>query len=152
MAMVVEPFAPWLRDFSRLLGSEGAVPGFNPPADVLVRDDGVKVLMDLPGVRREDLEIEVEGDTLVIRGERPYPYGQTSGNGESESGVRHIERGFGRFERTLRVPHGLDPNAVQASLVDGVLTVIVPRPESQRPHRVEIKAGDEQPVLEGNAA
>jgi HSP20 family molecular chaperone IbpA len=54
--------------------------------------------------------------------------------------VRSIERGFGRFERSIRVPRGLDPEAIEASLSDGVLTLRIPKPETMRPRRIEIKA------------
>jgi HSP20 family protein len=53
--------------------------------------------------------------------------------------LHRVERSFGRFERVLRVPRGLDPNAIQAELHDGVLTLRIPRPEPPKPHRIEIR-------------
>lgn len=88
---MVEPFAPWLREFNQILHNQGAVSAFIPPADLLIDDDGVTVYMDVPGLRAENLEIELENDTLTIRGERPFPYGHEDGGGP----VRRIERGFG---------------------------------------------------------
>jgi HSP20 family protein len=147
MTMVMEPVAPWMRDLSRYLGGSGSVSGFVPPADVLVTEEDVTVYMDVPGVSREDLDIELENDVLTVRGERPFPY-------EREDGGRtwqRIERGFGKFERDLRVPKGLDVEAVEASLANGVLTLRIPKPEPLKPHRIEIKAGegDESGNLEG---
>jgi HSP20 family protein len=136
--MMVEPFAPWLRDLSQVLQSQGATAPFVPPADVLVDDEGVTVYMDVPGLRSEDLEIELENDVLTVRGERPYPYGRDDGGGP----VQRIERRFGRFERSLRVPGGLDPDAVEAALTDGVLRIRIPLPETKRARRIEIKAGE----------
>jgi HSP20 family protein len=135
---MVEPFAPWLREFSQILHnqSQGNVGGFIPPADLLVDEEGVTVYMDVPGLRPENLEIELENDVLTIRGERPFPYAREDGRGP----VRRVERGFGRFERTLRVPAGLDPNAVEASVADGVLTLRIPKPETLRPHKIEVQA------------
>lgn len=141
MTTMMEPVAPWLRDLSRLLSVEGPVSGFLPPADVLADEDGVTVYMDVPGLRADDLEIELENDTLTVRGERRMPYGAEAEAGRRE--VRRIERSFGRFERTLRVPTGLDPSGVEASLTDGVLQLRVPKPESLKPHRVEIKSESE---------
>jgi HSP20 family protein len=138
MTTVVEPFPAWLRDINRFFTSEGAggtVPQFIPPADVLVGEDGVMVYMDVPGLRAQDLEIDLENDVLSVHGERPFPY-----QGQQQA-VRRIERGFGRFERSLRVPRGLDPGAIEASLNDGVLSMRIPKPESLKPHRIEIKAG-----------
>ena len=133
---MVEPFAPWLREFNQILHNQGTVGAFIPAADLLIDDDGVTVYMDVPGLHVENLEIELENDTLTIRGERPFPYSHEDGGGP----VRRIERGFGRFERTLRVPAGLDPESVQADLHDGVLTLRIPKPETLRPRRIEIKA------------
>ena len=133
---LVEPFAPWLRDLNQVLHNQGSTNAFIPPADLLVDDDGVTVYMDVPGLHTDNLEIELENDVLTVRGERPFPYPREDGQGP----VRRIERGFGRFERSLHVPRGLDPDAIQASLSDGVLTLRIPKPETMRPKRIEIKA------------
>ena len=135
MTMLTEPHAPWLRDLNRLFTGEGAVTSFIPPADVLVGGDGVTVYMDVPGLSADSLEIELDNDVLTVRGERPFPYSTNGG----EAAVRRIERRFGRFERSLRVPRGLDPDSVQAELADGVLTLRIPKPEELKPHRVEVK-------------
>jgi HSP20 family protein len=153
---MVEPFAPWLREFNQILHNQqhGTVNAFIPPADVLIDDDGVTVYMDVPGLRSENLEIELENDVLTVRGERAFPYAREDGSGP----VRRIERGFGRFERTLRVPAGLDPEKVEASLADGVLTLRIPKPATLRPRRIEIRAhengqhhdgSEQQPGQEG---
>jgi HSP20 family protein len=98
--------------------------------------------MDVPGLHADNLEIELENDTLTVRGERPFPYSREDGGGPA----RRIERGFGRFERSLRVPLGLDPEAIDASLSDGVLKLRIPKPTTQRSRRIEIKAnGSGQP-------
>jgi HSP20 family protein len=136
---LTEPFPPWLRDINRFFNSEGTTSSFVPPADVLVDEEGVIVYMDVPGVGAEQLDVELENDLLTVRGERPYPYGGDNGG----SDARRIERAFGRFERTLRVPRGLDPDAVAASLADGVLSLRIPKPESMKPHRISIKGASE---------
>ena len=146
MTALTEPFPPWLRDLNRFFNSEGTASAFTPPADVLVDDDGVTVYMDVPGVGSDHLDVELENDMLTVRGERPYPYGE---NGDGA--VRRIERGFGRFERALRVPRGLDPDAIEASLTDGVLRLRVPKPESLKPRKIEIKGGSETRQLESTS-
>jgi len=138
MTTTMEPLAPWLRELNRLFTNEGGAGSFVPPADVIATDDGVTVHMDLPGVSGEQLDIELENDLLTIRGQRPVPYGAP----ERDRGSRHIERAFGRFERTLRVPRGLDPDAVRASLHDGVLTLEIPKPESLKPRKIQVQ-GDQ---------
>jgi HSP20 family protein len=136
MAALVEPVPDWMRELNRFLGNERQVSQFVPSADVLVDDDGVTVYMDVPGMRAEDLEIEVENDVLTVRGTRPYPYEGQEGN------VRRVERGFGRFERSLRVMPGLDPDAVEAAVHDGVLSLRIPKPEQLKPHRIQVKASE----------
>jgi HSP20 family protein len=133
---LVDPLAPWLRGLGQVLHNQGAAGAFIPPADLLIDDEGVTVYMDVPGLRSENLDIELENDTLTVRGDRPFPYQHESGGGP----VRSIERGFGRFERSMRVPRGLDPDAIEASLSEGVLKLRIPKPETMRPRRIEIKA------------
>ena len=123
----------------------GALRSFLPPADVTVTEEQVTVVMDVPGLKASELEIELIGDRLTVRGERPVPH---DGDGEDRPGWRRFERGFGRFERILQVPEGLDPEAIVASLNDGVLTLVVPMPEARKPHRITILGTDEQPVIE----
>jgi HSP20 family protein len=138
MATMIEPFAPWMRDLSRFLATPGGGSAFLPPADVLVSDDGVMVYMDVPGLHPDNLEIELEQDMLTVRGERRPPW-------DSLDGVAaRIERTFGRFERTLRVTRGLDPDAIEASLDAGVLQLRLPKPEEHQPRKIEIKPGSTQ--------
>jgi HSP20 family protein len=127
----------FLRDLSQLIGGR-RVAQFVPPADVLVDEEGVTVYMDVPGLRPEQLEIDLENDILSIRGERPFPY-----EDRGDAVIRRIERGFGRFERSLRVVPGLSPDSVQAALADGVLQLRIPRPESLKPHRIPIQSAEE---------
>jgi HSP20 family protein len=143
MTALVEPFTPWLRDINRFVSSETQATRFVPPADVLVTDDGVTVHMDVPGIRPDALEVELENDVLTVRGERPYPYA------DGDRAVKRIERGFGRFERTLRVPQDLDPNAIEASMTDGVLSLRLPKPESLKPRKIQIQAEEQTRQLEG---
>ena len=148
---MMEPFAPWLRDINRFIAGQNPPAAFVPPADVIVTDSGVTIHMDVPGLTTDDLEIDLENDTLTVRGERPFPY-REEGNGDRRV-WRHIERRFGRFERSLRVPGGLNPDAVEASMADGVLTMGIPRPEQPKPHRVQIHPGSgQQHVVDGTAS
>ena len=121
----------------------GALRSFLPPADVSVTDEQVTVVMDVPGLTASELDIELLGDQLTVRGERAYPGGDDEGRR-----WQHLERGFGRFERVLQVPQGLDPDAVVASLTDGVLTLVIPMPEARKPHRIAILGPEEQRGIE----
>src|ERR1700710_1423883 len=99
MATILQPFAPWMRDLSRFMNTPGAASAFLPPADV-------------PGIKAEDLDIQLENDMLTVRGERRPPWESLEGC------TARIERSFGAFERTLRVTDGLDPDAIEASMSD----------------------------------
>jgi HSP20 family protein len=133
---LVEPFTPWLRELGQVMHNQGTVGAFVPPADLLIDDDGVTVYMDVPGLRAENIQIELENDVLTVSGERPFPYARENGAGPA----RRVERGFGRFQRSLRVPPGLNPDAIEASISDGVLKLRMPKPESLRPRRIEVRA------------
>jgi HSP20 family protein len=135
MATMLQPFAPWMRDLSRFVNTPGAAGVFLPPADVVVAEDGVTVYMDVPGIKPEELDIELEKDMLTVRGERRPPWDDLEGR------TARIERAFGAFERTLRVTDGLDPDAIKAEVADGVLTLTLPKPPQPQPRRIEIRPG-----------
>ena len=138
VTMFFEPFAPlfeFSRQMDRLLpASAAAARTYVPAADVVVTDDDISVYMDVPGFKMDDLELELRDDVLTVRGERALPYG----TGQDGRVWHRIERGFGEFERVLRLPAGLDPDGVEAGLVDGVLEIRMPVPASRKPRRIEI--------------
>ena len=134
-----DPFASMFTPFART----GA---FLPPADVTVSDGHVLLTMDVPGVRSEDLSIELLGDQLYVRGERKRPALPDG------AAWQHLERGVGRFERRVKVPDGVDPDAITASLDDGVLSLIVPKPERLKPRAITIEPGKEDRQLETSTA
>lgn len=153
MTTLREPFSPLFhlsRDIDRVFGRNGALGGYIPAADVLVTDADVTVTIDVPGLRVDDLAIELENDVLTVRGERSYPY-PTDGD---RVAWQRIERDFGRFERSLQLPGGLDPDAIEASLDAGVLALRIPKPEKLKPTRVRIGAARAEGArqLEGASA
>jgi HSP20 family protein len=134
------------RLFDRFFAPAGApgaaAPGrFVPPIDVAEEEAHYLVLADLPGVAEEDITIEVEDRTLRIAGERK-PIAT------EHEGQRRIERQWGTFERTLTLPPGVDPDAVQASFERGVLELRVPKPEERRPRRIRLSADSTSPQHE----
>ena len=153
MALLFEPFAPLFelsREVDRRLASGLAAPSFVPATDVVVTHDDVRVVMDVPGLKVEDLTIELQNDVLTVRGERPFP--TVPEDEQSEGRVwQRLERGFGKFERVLSVPHGLDADQITASMADGVLTLHIPKPEVRRPRRIEITTGRQAQALDQSA-
>jgi HSP20 family protein len=129
----------------RLLAGNGYSRAFVPAADLVVTDDEVTVFMDVPGLKPENLEVELTGDVLTVRGERAYPY--PTEDEQSRSWYR-LERGYGKFQRILQVPKGLDPDSISAEMVDGVLTLRIPQPEARKPRRIQITTASGQPAIE----
>ncbi|MCW3011688.1 MAG: hspA [Solirubrobacterales bacterium] len=121
--------------FAPLVPAAGRTAAFLPPADLTVSDGDLVLTMDLPGLRVEDVEIELVSGHLVVRGERRRP-----GAGEGTTHA-HVERTFGRFERRVKVPDGVDPESITASMDDGVLSLIVPKPERMKPRTISISVG-----------
>ncbi len=151
MTLLFEPFAPLLglsRGFNRLAPSGTQLRSFVPAADVLVTDDYVTVVMDVPGLEPEELNIELVDNVLTIRGARSFPY-ETGKEGQRV--WQRFERGFGEFERVLRVPQGLDADGIQADMANGVLTLRIPVIGKQA-KRIEIgKGAGSQATLEQGA-
>jgi HSP20 family protein len=103
---------------------------WSPQIEVFERDGNFVVHADLPAVRREDLEVDVDQDVLTIRGQRRQEHR------EAEGGYRRTERSYGTFFRQIPLPEGVDPTDIQATYQDGVLEVVVPTPrDSERPRR-----------------
>lgn len=107
-----------------------------PELETFLRDDQFVVRMDLPGVNKEDVNVEVTDDALVIHGERQQTHQ------EERDGFYRSERSYGRFYREVQLPEGAQPDSAKANYRDGVLEVTVTAPPRQlnRPRRVEIGA------------
>lgn len=105
--------------FSNALQNVGSK--VTPRFDILQKDDTVTVLAEIPGVKREDVKIDLSNDRLTISGstkeEKEY---------EDEAHVTHRERSFGSFTRALQVPAGIKPEDVKASMDNGVLKIVLP--------------------------
>jgi HSP20 family protein len=123
---------------------DGRQAGWMPAVDVEQTDDSIVLKMDLPGMRREDVSIEVKNQTLTVSGERQQEREQ------KHEGYYNRERVFGRFSRTFMLPEGVDADDIEATFSDGVLTVSLPRPREDQPKSIEIKS--ESPQTSQNSA
>lgn len=137
MSLLVRP-EPFSQDFDRLFsrlfqtGGETGAQRWVPAMDLIEADDHFVLRADLPGLREEDVSIEVDDGVLTVSGERRAEHEQ------KEKGWFRVERAFGRFSRSVTLPEGVDPDAVSAEFDRGVLTVRVPKPEQRKPRRIEI--------------
>lgn len=119
-----------------LLGRQGQGGGlWSPQIEVSRRGNELVVCADLPGMRKEDLHVEVREDHLVLQGERRQE------NQGDEGGFYRSERSYGRFYRAIPLPEGTNPEQAQASFKDGVLEIKLPLPERQaeRSRQIEIR-------------
>ena len=106
----------------------------SPAIDLYQDNDNVVVKAALPGLKAEDVEISVTGDTLSLRGE----YKQES---EKKDATYHIrEQRYGSFERSVRLPIDVQTNKAEANFEDGILTITLPKAETVKPKMINIKA------------
>jgi len=133
--LLTDPFAPFFAPVPRAAT-------FLAPADVTVSEGDLVLTLDLPGLTADDVSIELVDGFLTVRGERKRP--------ELAEGTSwlHAERAFGAFERRIAVPGGVDADAITASMDNGVLSLIVPKPERLKPKTIAIAAGAEREQLE----
>lgn len=140
MDRIIEDFG-----LGRALGGfERGLGEWNPQVEVLERNGKLIVRADLPGVKQEDLHVRLEDELLVLSGER------RSDRTEEREGFWRSERSYGRFERAVALPPGVDPSACDARFEDGVLEIQLTLPKQARAGReIPIGAGASGKTLEG---
>jgi HSP20 family protein len=106
--------------------------GWSPLVDIEETDDGYVVEAELPGVKREDVKIEVVGNELTITGEVKER--------ERKGTLRKRTRRTGRFDYRVGLPSQVDPDKIEAKLHEGVLTLQVPKSERAQRRQIEVKA------------
>ncbi len=123
------------------LGWEGFWPGRTwrrtrpyPPVNLYGNEEKLVLTSEIPGLKSENLDIKVEGRSLTIRGTRHAP------ELSEDECFTCRERGHGDFERTLTLPYEIESDKVEANYDKGVLMVHLPRAESSKPRKIEIKA------------
>jgi HSP20 family protein len=112
-------------------GSRTSGSGTFPPVNVFTDGEDYVLVAELPGVRKEDLDVEVNGDTLRIQGKKTIAY-------DERASVHRRERLAGQFDRTLTLPTEIDAAKVAAEYRDGLLTLRLPRAEHAKPRTVAI--------------
>jgi len=111
---------------------------WSPRVEAFQKGDQFVVRAELPGLKKDDVNVEVTDDTITIRGER------RDERQEEREGYYHSEREYGEFQRTIPLPEGVISDNAQASFKDGVLEITMPAPpaEASRGRRLEIKEGE----------
>jgi HSP20 family protein len=106
--------------------------GWSPALDLYQSNDNVVAVAELPGMRKEDIEISLHDGTLTISGERKR---ESSSNGEQ---AERTERYIGRFRRSIALPTRVDAGKVSATYRDGILTVTLPKAEEAKPKQIQV--------------
>lgn len=106
---------------------------WTPVLDIEEDKDNFIVRAELPGLRKEDIKISVRGSLLALTGERAHKAE------EKDKTFHRIERSYGKFVRHINLPNEIDESKVKAAYQDGILTVILPKPEAARPREVQVE-------------
>ena len=114
------------------LGTRSDTGSWTPPVDIEESDDAYVVEAELPGVKREDVQIEIVGSELTISGKTEER--------DTKGAVRRQVRRTGRFEYRVGLPEAVDADKVEAGLKDGVLTVRAPKSQRAERRTIEIKS------------
>ena len=105
-----------------------------PRMDVAETDTDIEITAELPGLQEKDVQVNVADNVLTIRGEK---------NVEKEQIEKHyhsVERSYGAFHRAVNLPTGINSDAIRATLANGVLKVVVPKPATAQAKKVEVKS------------
>ncbi len=106
--------------------------GWSPALDLYQSNDNVIAVVELPGMRKEDIEISLHDGTLTISGERKR---ENSSNGDK---AERTERYVGTFRRSIALPTRVDAGKVSATYRDGILTVTLPKAEEAKPKQIQV--------------
>ena len=124
-------------------GGNGGTRRWIPAMDLLETGDHFVLRADLPGLSQDDVNIELEDNTLTVSGERKAEHT------ERQEGYYRVERAFGAFSRSLTLPRGVNSDEISAQFDNGVLEIRIPKPEESKPRRISIGA---QTTIEGSEA
>jgi len=105
-----------------------------PAMNVWTNEEGLQITAEVPGVSPKDIDISVVGDTLTLSGVREPD--------ELKEGARYHrqERGYGNYTRSIQLPFSVNVNKVEATFKNGVLSIVLPRAEEDKPKKITIKA------------
>jgi HSP20 family protein len=135
--------------FAHALGRHGQwqdmamanAPAWAPALDISERKDAYLVTVELPGVKLDDLTITLEDGLLTIQGERQFA------QDSSDQQFHRVERRYGAFRRSITLPAHVQADAVQATVEDGVLQILVPKAEEAKPKRIQVRPGSQREAI-----
>jgi len=105
-----------------------------PGIDIMETENHYKIFADLPGMTKNDIDINVEQDVLTVRGTKKPPVEK-----KEKDRFYHFERKYGEFERSFNLPSNVDSNSIEAHYTDGVLEIAIKKMDEVKPKSIEIK-------------
>jgi HSP20 family protein len=124
-----------LFDFPDLAG-EDLLSGWAPSVDLQEGKDELTVRAELPGMKKEDIDVSLEENHLLISGEKKCE------SEEKEGGAYRSECFYGRFHRAIALPYAVDQQKIKAAYKDGVLTVRLPKSEHAKPKQIQVEGAE----------
>jgi len=118
---------------------------FVPAVDIYEDEHSIKLKMEVPGVEQKDLDIQVENNTLTVKGERKLE------KEEKEENFHRIERRYGSFFRSFGLPNSVDTDKVSADYQNGVLNIVLPKRAEAKPKQVKVNVTAGHKEIEGKS-
>lgn len=106
-----------------------------PPVDIAETDSEYAIAIELPGLEREQVSVVVEDGVLAVSGERTFE------SEHRERKVHRVERAYGSFQRSFRIPEDADASTVSAAFRNGVLAITLPKTPESKPRRIDVEVG-----------
>ncbi len=135
----IDPFrelASFFENFTEPTGKDQLTAGtFVPPVDVYEDEHNLVLKLEIPGINEEDLDVQVENSTLTVKGERKFE------KEEKEESFHRIERRYGSFQRTFRLPNTINTEAVEAHYDKGILKITLGKRAEAKPKQIKVGAG-----------
>jgi len=113
--------------------AQGGYGDWLPPVDIFETTESIVIMSELPGMKEEDMDIQVSDGVLTLKGEKKYPI-----EGEKDNYYR-LERSYGKFNRSFSIPTSVDIGSVKANLKDGLLTVTLKKRAEIQPRVIKVE-------------
>jgi HSP20 family protein len=132
-----DPFAEInrLQDEFRKMADRNPVPAFTPAINIYEDKEGIHLTAEVPGMKPEEVNVQVENRVLTISGERKLE------KEENKDGYHRIERSYGKFARSFTLPDTVDGEKISAAVKDGVLTVLLPKRAAAQSKKINVSQG-----------
>lgn len=125
-------FDDTLRDLSPFDGEEIERGTWAPAVDIYESNDSYSVKVDLPGISKDDIQVDLHDSTLTIKGEKKFE------DEVSRDNYLRMERAYGTFVRSFTLPKSVDADKIQAKYKEGVLELTIPKKEEAKPRQIKV--------------